>query len=366
MSVWRQALTGGFRAECLSLGRSPLFVVLTTLQAVTFLFLVSLFGLTGSRAPTALVSEDDGKYAALFVAKLAAAHHSFALRPMDQRSAAAALKRGDLAAVITIPKDFSDSIARGADATVRVSVDNVNTDMTEDIQRALPSAIVAFGGQVAFPGIRVHVVENDLIRHDTGFIPYLVVSGLVLDVFLIAGLLSAMTVAREFESGTIKLLALSPVPPLVPLAGRVLAASFVAGAATAVPLTVVILGYGVTPLHPAEMCIALILMLIVFSCIGAAWGALLKRTLPVTSLIVGLSLPLYICSGSLEPQRFDGVRIWALAHFSPAYYGVGLLEHAFHGFQVTPESVPSNFAALLAWAVGSLMLAAMLLRRRSA
>lgn len=364
-AAWR-AFAGGFRAELLFFGRARLFVALTLVQAVTFLFLVSLFGLTGSRAPTALVSEDDGAYARMFVANLEAAHHSFALRPMPKAAAMEALHRGDLVAVIEIPPDFSGSIARGGDTALQVTVDNVDVDMTEDIQRALPSAIVAFGRQVPFPGVRVHVEEFDAVSHDTGFIPYLIVSGLILDTFVIAGILSATTVAREFERGTILLLAAAPTPPLVPLAGRVLAAAAVASAALTLPVLIVVFGYHLFPRHPLEALAALALSIVVFSSLGVLLGAALKRTLPVASLIFGLSLPLYLCSGSLEPQRFDGSRLWTLAHFAPTYYAVGLLEQAFHGFSVTPESAAVNFAALAGWAAASLLAAAGVLRRQTA
>lgn len=177
-------LAGSFRAEMLHLRRARLFVALTIIQAVTFLFLVSLFGLTGSRAPTALVTEDQGPYAKAFIAQLASTYHSFDLRSMDEASALAALHRGSLVAIITIPSGFSSAIAHGQPITLHVAVDNVNTDMTYDVQRALPSAIVAFGRQHHLPNIRVQETEIDLINHDTGFIPYLVVSALALDAFI--------------------------------------------------------------------------------------------------------------------------------------------------------------------------------------
>jgi ABC-2 type transport system permease protein len=181
MTALLAALRGSFLAEMVHLTRSRLFVALTVIQAVTFLFLVSLFGLTGSRAPTAFVTDDRGTYAKDFIAQLAAAHHSFDLRSMDQVSATAALAKGDLVAIITLPNNFSYALAHGENTTVSVTVDNVNTDMTDDIQRALPSAIVAFGRQFHLSGIRVQIAEHDLVDHDTDFIPYLVVSGLVLD-----------------------------------------------------------------------------------------------------------------------------------------------------------------------------------------
>ncbi len=71
MNALLSVLVGSFRAELLHLLRARLFVALTIIQAVTFLFLVSLFGLTGSRAPTALVTEDRGPYAKAFITQLA-------------------------------------------------------------------------------------------------------------------------------------------------------------------------------------------------------------------------------------------------------------------------------------------------------
>ena len=362
MKTVLSVLGGSFRAEFLHLMRARLFVAFTIIQAVTFLFLVSLFGLTGSRAPTALVTEDQGPYAQAFIAQLASTYNSFDLRPMDEASALAALHRGSLVAIITIPQGFSSALTHGQAITLHVAVDNVNTDMTDDIQRALPAAIVAFGRQHHFPGIRVQGTEVDLIDHETGFIPYLVVSALVLDAFIIASMLSAMAVAREFETRTIKLLAVAPAHPLLPLLGRMLATDTMAIIALAFPVALAVFGYHIIPLHPLEVVGVMLLCVVIFGCIGVAIGAVLRRTLPVVSLIFGLGFPLYLGSNSLEPQRFDGELIWIIAHISPVYYAVSILEQAFHGLQVTPEPLWLNVLILFCWALLTLLLAGMLLR----
>ncbi len=289
-------------------------------------------------------------------------NNSFDLRPMDESSALAALHRGSLVAIITVPKDFSYALAHGQAIVLHVAVDNVNTDMTDDIQRALPSAIVAFGRQHHFPGICVQGAELDLVDHDTGFIPYLVVSALALDAFIIASILSTMAVAREFETRTIKLLAVAPVHPLLSILGRMLATDTIAVAAMVFPVALAVFGYHIIPLHPLEVVGVMLLCIAIFGCIGVALGAVLRRTLPVVSLTFGLGFPLYLGSGSLEPQRFDGDLIWAIAHLSPVYYAVGILEQAFHGLQVTPEAWWVNFLALFSWALLTMLLAGMLLR----
>jgi ABC-2 type transport system permease protein len=191
-----------------------------------------------------------------------------------------------------------------------------------------------------------------------------VVSALALDAFLMAGILAAMAVAREFESGTMRMLAVAPADPLASLAGRVLTTDAVTALALLVTTGIVVGVYGLAPIHPFELLAVLLSCIIIFGCVGVALGVWLKRTLPVTSLVLGLSLPFYINSGAMEPLRFDGNRLWILGHISPVYYAVGVIQHAFYGLQVTPESILGDYLALAAWAAAMLLLSGMLLRKR--
>lgn len=358
MSAFFRTIFVAARVELLHLYHSPLFVALAIIQAVTLIFLVSLFGITGAMAPTAVINNDRGPYAEQFIRNLRAAHHSFALHlNMSRHEADEALAHGQIVAIITIPQGFSYGIERHGVQVIKVAVDNINTDMTEDIQRALPSAIAAFGHDIHSPEIRVQVHEHDLIPHDTGYIPYLVVSALVLATLVIAGILAAMVVAREFESGTAALLWLSPTPFLIPLLGRVLATMVVSTLAIGITAGVVVFGFHVIPLYPLRLAGVLLVCIVIFSCLGVALGAMIRRTLPVTSLIFGLALPLYLISGSYEPERFDGNLIWGIAHLSPMYYAVGIAEQAVHGYLVTPESVMLNYLILFGWALLALYFA---------
>ena len=363
MNVSLSAFIGAFRAGLLQLKRSPFLVTLTVVQAITFIFLVHFFGMTGAFAPTALIDNDNGYYAKAFIKSLENAHHSFSLRSMDETAAMKAVQQGKIVAMITIPRGFSANIANGTTVLLKVIVDNIDTDMTADIQRALPSAITAFAKTFHSPDIHVQTEEFDLIDHDTGFIPYLVTSALALSALIISGILGAVTVAREFESKTVDLLTVSPVHPLIPLMGRVLATNVVSVFAMLIAVGIVIFGHGVIPVHPVEMGGALLVSIIIFGCIGASLGAAMKRTLPVASFMLGISLPLYLFSGTYEPERFDGNTIWAIAHFTPLYYAVGILEHAALDLRVTPESVSTNFYMLSGWAILSLAAMSYFIRR---
>lgn len=301
--------------------------------------MVSLFGLTGAYAPVALINHDNGPFAQKFIDALNKAHHSFALKYITEEEAQRRLHSGRLTGIITIPEGFSTAMENGTTVTIDVKIDNVNLDLTNDIQRALPAAIVGFGHDNKFPGVRVVMAETPVNKQDTGYIPYLVVSALALDAMVIAGILGAMATAREWERKTVNLLRLSPASTTAVLAGKLSIAAIVASAALGLTLLAIIFVYGVVPVDLWMTIFALLACVAIFTCMGAWLGAVLKRTLAAVPLMFGLAMPLYIDSGALEPTRFDGETIWYIAHLSPVYYAVGVLEWAFHGLRVTPEPI---------------------------
>lgn len=360
MSDGLRVAWAGYCLEVRHFGRSRLFILLTLLAAVNFLVLVSLFGLTGSNAPTAIVNLDRGSYGTAFMQALRDAHHSFTLRPMSAADAVDSVRNGNLVASITIPADFSDAIVAGEQIPLIIDIDNVNVDMTDDIQRALPSAITAFGREQHLPDINLIPEEHDLLRHDTGYIPYLVVSGLALDALVLGGILGAVVVAREWEGGAVKtwkLWRIAPSSPIALLMGKLLAAATLAAVALALTTGVVVAGYRVVPRDPLALAAGLLACVVIFTCLGGLLGALVRRTQPVVPLVFGLAMPFYLMSGALEPARFDGETVWRLAHLSPCYYAVGVLEAAFHGLRVTPETPLVDLLVLVAIAAASLVAA---------
>jgi ABC-2 type transport system permease protein len=339
-------LLAAMRLELRQLRADGPFVGLTVLAAVSFLVLVSLFGLTASDAPMALVLDDRGPYARHFVKALVEVPHAFRLTRMTHEQASAALGEGRLVGAITIPANFSAEIASGKTVALEVEVDNVNVDIVTDVQRSLPSAILAFGKDVGLPGVRVRLDERDVWSKDTSFLPYITVSGLALDALLIAGVLGALAVAREWERRTIKLWRLAPAAVGTLLAGKLAATALVAGAAIAIATVVVIVGYGVTPASPLAAAAGVLVCIFSFTCVGALLGALVRRTLILVPLLFGLAMPLFIDSGALEPTRFDGESIWWVSHLTPLYYAVGFFQWAFFGLRITPEPVWTHLVVL--------------------
>jgi len=325
--------------------------------------LMSLFALTGYNAPTGLVVGEDTSNARAFVQALRAAHNSFALRPMERDAALSLVRRGRLVAVIEIPKGFGADIAAGRTATVQVTVDNVNLDLAADVRRAVPAAAAIFAERLELPGVRVKPRLINLLPKETGYVEYLGVSAVALAAVIAGGVLGGTVVAREWETGAARMLLVAPVGAGPVLIGRLMAAAGMGALASAVTALVVIVGYGVPAAHPFEVIVGILLTVMASTSLGGLLGVILRRTLPITPLVLGTQLPFYLDSGALEPQRFDGALLFWLAHLSPAYFGVGVMEHGYNSLAVTPEPVWFLLAVLALIGIVPAMLMGRLARR---
>lgn len=339
-----------FRLQLTAFRRTPVTTVLAVALPLNLLLLLSLFALTGYRAPTGLVVGEDTPAAHAFVRALRDTHHSFALRALPIDQARRELRRARLVAIVEIPPGFDAGVRAGRTVPVNLTVDNVNLDLTEDVRRAVPAAAAIFAQRNGYPAVRVTPHLTDVLPHDTGYVAYLGVSAIALAACVAGGVLGGTVTAREWETGAARLLYVTPHGPRATLAGRLAAAAVVATGASLLTALVVWLGYGVPPAHPLTALAGIAATVAAATALGGLLGATLRRVLPVAPLVVGVALPFYLDSGALEPQRFDGPWLFAAAHLSPAYYGVGLMEHAFHGLAVTPEPAWLLAAALLAFA----------------
>ena len=329
-----------------SFRRSPVTALLALLLPLNLLLLLSLFALTGYRAPTAVVANDVSPEAGKFVAALNAAHHSFDLRPMTAERAQKELRAGRLVATIEIPDGFGANVREGGSPFVVLTVDNVNLDMAEDVRRAVPAAAAIFAKDIGRP-VGIEPQLRNVLARDTNYVEYLGVSAIALAAVIAGATLGGTVVARTWESGEDQLLRTAPRGAGATLLGRLGAAWLVALGASLITALVVVWGYGVPMRSPLEVVGTITILTACSVALGGLIGTKLRKTLLIVPLVVGLTLPFYLDSGALEPQRFDGEKLFWLAHLSPTYWGVGAIEHAFHGLTVTPEPVWALLAVLV-------------------
>src|SRR5215469_7482875 len=338
------------------------FTIVGVFVPVNILILLSLFVLSGGQAPTAVVMHDTGPYAQQFYSSMSHAH-SFLLRITNASEAQSLITTGRIVAVVTIPADFDARIRQNQPMQVGVQINNLNTDFTNDIRRAIPLSITSFYGK-AFPNlVNITPHEMDLQPQDTDYIPYLTVSILVVGLVLAGILQSGTSAAREYENETVKELLLSPARRWAVILGKMLGAFVMSIASVIVVLGVLIFVIRVWPVHWGEVIGFTLLSLMIFIAFGTLLGTLLKMRQPMIALAFGTSIPLFFLSGAFGPISFTTPVVQVIAQIFPIYYAIVLQQHAFHNFILNTYGIGVNALILGIYALALLALASLVLRR---
>jgi ABC-2 type transport system permease protein len=339
-----------------------LFTIISVILPLNFLILLSLFVIGGGQAPTAVVMQDTGPYAQSFYDAMDHAH-SFILQKATAQEASKLIASGQIVAVVTIPAEFDARIQQNQPVKIGVQINNLNTDFTNDIRRAVPLSITTFYAK-AFPNlVTVSTHERDFYAQDTGYIPYLTVSILVIGLVTAGLLQSGTAAAREWENSTMKELLLSPASRWAIVVGKMLGAFVMSLLAVIIVLAVLIFVIGVRPAHWDEVIEFTLLTLVIFIALGTLLGTLIKQRQAFVALAFGSAIPLFFLSGPFGPVSFQTVATQIIAKIFPVYYAIALQQHAFHNFTLNTYGVGTNVLILVAYAVGFIILAAVVLRR---
>jgi ABC-2 type transport system permease protein len=306
----------------------PLFTLVSIILPLNVLLLMSLLVISGGLAPTAVVMQDTGSLAQQFYTAMSQAH-SFVLQQATVEQADALIEQGRIVAVVTIPADFDARIRQHQSVAVGVQINNLNTDFTNDIRRAVPDAITQFyrqqGGESP---IKVALQEQNLRSQDIALFQYSAMPLLVL-LLVVSGLVSSsLSAAGVWETRTIKELLLSPTTSGAIITGKVLT-----GFVTTVALGVLVLGV----------------------------GSLLQRIQPVGSAAIVLALYLFFLTGGTAVLAFDPEWLQTVATFVPLYYGRHALEMAI--FYQSSDQLPRDVVVLAGSALLAVGLGILAMRR---
>lgn len=304
----------------------------TLLQTLTlpvnYLIMLILFVLSGSNAPTAVVMQDHGPYAQAFYAAMSQAH-SFRLLPMSASQAETQMVQGSLVAVVTIPPTFDATVAAHQHMLLPVQVNNLNTDLTDDVRRAMHLSIITFYHSM-FPGqVSIYMQEQDAYAQDTDYIPYLALSISVISLMVSGILQGGMSAAREWEKGTIKELLLAPTQAWAMLLGKMLGAFLFALPSVACVLAVIIFFVGDWPMNAFMVIAVSLLTLLVFVTAGTALGMMLKDRSTLTTVTRAVPVPLFFLSGVFGLVSYQTPVVQGIARALPIHYAIALEQYAF-------------------------------------
>lgn len=332
-----------FRKEGLHIIRDPRSL-LVALSVPVVMILIFGYALTldVDRIPTLVWDQDQSPESRALIAEFKGSRFFAVSETLEGH---AAIRRGiDQSRVllgVVIPSDFSRSLAREQEASVQLILDGSDSN-TASIAAGYAEALVMAHsaalrdaalkrrgmGELKMPiDARIRVLYNHELKSKNFIIPGIIAVVLM----IVSALLTSLTIAREWESGTMEQLLSTPVRPAELLLGK-LCAYFVLGMADVVLALVAGVGVFHVPLRGNVLLLIATSSLFLFGAL--CWGIFLStvarsQLLAFQMSIVSSFLPAFLLSGFIFAIENMPVVIQQITRIVPSRYFVTILQGIF-------------------------------------
>jgi ABC-2 type transport system permease protein len=282
----------------------------------------------------------------------------------------AAVDAGRCSLGLVIPNDFAQRLHQGVDVGVQGIVDGTD-DNTANVVFTYAEAVIAGFSQ----SVQLDFLERVGLKHSAGGIALeprvwfnerlesrnFIVPGIVALVMAVIGaFLASLTVAREWERGTMEQLISTPVKPIEVTLGK-LAPYFAIGMGdTAVCVVVAVFWFGV-PMRGSVLTLAAgsILFLLVVLMLGFWISATTRSQLLASQFsLLATLLPSFLLSGFAFPLMQTPIVVRVMSYAIPARYYVALLKSIF----LKGSGLEADWRPLLALALFSVLLGTLAMR----
>jgi ABC-2 type transport system permease protein len=355
-SFWRLVWAVA-RCDLRILSRRPGYVAAAIVPALIFLFIELLESAAVTSQPVALVMLDHGRPAAV-VEHLFQDSGVLRVTDADREEARSLYTSVHVAAVITVPANFSARFAAHERAPIDVKLNNLNADSADDIRRSVADVITEFyatQGSSSPIGVTAH--ETDLRDRDVQIFEYEVVPTLVLILLITALVNTAVTSARELETRRFKETLLSPAPAAAIATGKVLAGLLLGCLAGVLELVMArALGW-IFPEGWTSWAVALAVVgwvSLLAAGLGLIIGISFRRAQGAHTFAVSFSLYLFFLAGGIGVYAFEPGWLQRIGFLVPITYANHALQMAvfYHSSDQLQRDMTvlavSSFAALAA------------------
>jgi ABC-2 type transport system permease protein len=256
-------VTSGFRAsfiaifakEFVHMRRDRATLVIALMIPLFQLILFGFIDQTVSNLPTVVVDQDGTHYARELIDKLRATHTFHIKRiTQDPRAARDDVTAGRARIGVMIPPDFHDKRARGDGAKILVLIDgsdsnvsaqalgSVNGIASDTTLRAINDKLQV-GVSPPEPALSVQPI---ILFNPDGRTANFIIPGLIAILLqIVAIVLTAISIVRERETGTLEQLLVTPIDPLGLMLGKLAPYLFVGLVEVAMILTAMRFGFDV-------------------------------------------------------------------------------------------------------------------------
>ncbi len=323
------------RKELLHIWRDVRSLIISLLLPVLMLLLFGYaLNLDVDQIPTLIYDSDESPESRALIARFEGSRYFQVLGSVeDYRTIEDWIDRDECLIGVVIPKDFARNLLTGRQAQVQLLVDGSDSN-TASIGLGYAEAILAnhasalqsqrSGEALSLPvEARLRVWYNSDLESKNYIVPGL----LAVILMIISALLTSLTIAREWEMGTMEQLLSTPLRPAELVLGK-MSAYFAVGAVD----TAVVIAVGVTifqvPLRGSVFFLAATCFVFLFGAL--CWGILLSAmaTSQLMAYQMGMLtsfLPTFLLSGFIYAIENMPVPIQLFTYLVPARYFINIL-----------------------------------------
>lgn len=320
------------RKETIQLRRDPRSLALAF--ALPLLLLV-LFGYAITwdirDVRTAVLDQDrSARSRELLEAFESSGYFRFVRRLDGPREVAPVLERGEAQIVLVVPPDFAEKLDGGRPAPLQAVVDGADANTAQIVLGYARGVVASFSNRVRLEGagldgreiapltVASRVWYNEELESRNMIVPGLV----AVVMMIIAAMLTSLTLAREWERGTMEQLAATPVTRLEVVGGKLLPYLAIGLVDVVASTAVGVLLFDV-PLRGSP---ALLMALSFFFLLGALGLGMFisavarSQLLATQAAMVATFLPAFLLSGFMFAIEVMPAPLRALTYLIPARY----------------------------------------------
>ncbi|SPE32525.1 ABC-2 type transporter [Candidatus Sulfopaludibacter sp. SbA6] len=252
-----------------------------------------------------------------------------------------AIDRGQVLMAVVIPRDYSQNVGAGREAPVQILLDGSDSNTASIVLGYAETVVRNYsltlrtermnrrgGEHVSSPvDARVRVWYNSSLESKNYVVPGLI--AVILQI--IAALLTSLTIAREWEMGTMEQLLSTPLRPVEIVIGKTMAYFVVGVADSAIALLVGLFVFQV-PLRGSVLVLAVSTCVFLFGALfwGVFVSAVAKTQLAAYQMgILSSFLPAFLLSGFVYSIETMPRVIQVITYIVPARYVVTIMKGVF-------------------------------------
>lgn len=255
-------------------------------------------------------------------------------RISDERAVADVLDRGEVLAVVRVLPGFGAGIVNGSAPEVQILVDGTDSNAASLVASYARSVLDRFGAGAEGPGgsggriltANTRVWFNPELRSRNYFVPGVVVN----IVALVTIMLTALSIVREKEIGTMEQLMVTPIRPLELMLGKTLPFAAIGMFQLALLTILARVVFGV-PFRGSFVVLAVSTAVFLMTTLGAGlFISTISRTQQQAMMtFFFLFFPMFLLSGFAFPIRSMPVPVQYATYLNPVRYFVEIVRGLF-------------------------------------